>query len=79
VADWPTEQCLLVGEHLEIATLIADGSGDAAAAAVSRHIRGFYGRWINDIPIDYTTGGEDDPAPTGILKGISPGIWDVRR
>jgi DNA-binding FadR family transcriptional regulator len=80
VADWPTEQCLLVGEHLEIATLIADGSGDAAAAAVSRHIRGFYGRWINDIPIDVSAFADDEPPPpSGILKGISAGIWDTRR
>ncbi len=46
--DWPAERALLVHEHLEIATLIAAGSGDAAAAALSRHIRGFYGRWLLD-------------------------------
>jgi len=64
--DWATERELLVQEHLEIATLIAAGAEDAAAAAISRHIRGFYGRWLVDVrPV---TGA--DPA-TGILKGIS--------
>jgi DNA-binding FadR family transcriptional regulator len=77
--DWPAERSLLVAEHLEIATLIGAGAGDAAAAAVSRHIRGFYGRWITDIPLDHGVQAADEPAAGGVLKGISAGIWDTRR
>jgi DNA-binding FadR family transcriptional regulator len=46
--DWPAERALLVREHVEIARLIADGKGEDAAAALSRHIRGFYGRWLKE-------------------------------
>jgi DNA-binding FadR family transcriptional regulator len=64
--DWASERELLVHEHHEIATLIAAGAGDAAAVAVSRHIRGFYGRWLADVPVVAVA----DPAPA-FLKGIS--------
>jgi DNA-binding FadR family transcriptional regulator len=64
--DWAAERELLVHEHLDIATLIARGDGDAAAVALSRHIRGFYGRWLADVsPLTAAD------APPGFLKGIS--------
>jgi GntR family transcriptional regulator, transcriptional repressor for pyruvate dehydrogenase complex len=49
VTDWPSERELLVCEHLEIADKIQAGQGDAAAQALSKHIRGFYGRALKDI------------------------------
>jgi GntR family transcriptional repressor for pyruvate dehydrogenase complex len=66
--DWDTERETLAREHLEIATLIAAGQGDAAAAVLSRHIRGFYGRWLADVPPIPTP----DPGRAGhLVKGIS--------
>jgi DNA-binding GntR family transcriptional regulator len=46
--DWPVERELLVREHIEIATSVAEGDGAAAAGLLSRHIRGFYGRALTD-------------------------------
>ena len=44
LSDWPAERELLVAEHLMIAEKIQARDGAGAAAAMSRHIRGFYGR-----------------------------------
>jgi GntR family transcriptional repressor for pyruvate dehydrogenase complex len=48
--DWPAERALLTSDHIQIATLIEAGNGEAAAQALSAHIRGFYGRWLKDAP-----------------------------
>lgn len=57
VADWPGERELLVREHVAIAELIERGDGDAAAEALSRHIRGFYSRALREPAVPETRGG----------------------
>ena len=42
--NWVAERGRLVMEHASIATAIANGDGEAAAAAVAAHIHGFYSR-----------------------------------
>jgi DNA-binding GntR family transcriptional regulator len=44
VDDWEQERARLIAEHAEIVDLLARRDADAAAAAVSRHIRSFYDR-----------------------------------
>jgi GntR family transcriptional repressor for pyruvate dehydrogenase complex len=46
--DWESERKLLAREHIEIADRIAAGEAAGAAAAVCKHIRGFYGRALRD-------------------------------
>ena len=50
--DWPAERRILIAEHLDIANKIRAGTGEAAAAAISTHIRGFYGRALRDLAAD---------------------------
>lgn len=42
--NWVADRSRLVSEHASIATAIANGDGEAAAAAVAAHIHGFYTR-----------------------------------
>jgi GntR family transcriptional repressor for pyruvate dehydrogenase complex len=48
ITDWDHEREVLIAEHAGIASKIRDGHGDAAAAAVSEHICGFYARVLDE-------------------------------
>jgi GntR family transcriptional repressor for pyruvate dehydrogenase complex len=48
VDDWERERTRLIKEHVEIVDLLSKGDADAAATAVSRHIRSFYERVLVD-------------------------------
>jgi DNA-binding FadR family transcriptional regulator len=47
--DWDIERTLLCREHVDIADKIRAGDAEAAAQALSAHIRGFYGRVLTTV------------------------------
>jgi GntR family transcriptional repressor for pyruvate dehydrogenase complex len=72
LADWPGERELLVREHVDIAELIHAGEGEAAAQALSRHIRGFYSRALHDPARSPSAGAPAAVKPKRTVKPKAP-------